>query len=269
MVISIVVMGFIATETCRAGWVHVYSDVSSDPPSGYNYDSDSGATWAWEYEEGYLVENIDRSADSSGAYASADCRAYSSGQAMTWGAGYASVSPSSYCGAWGWSAYAYQKEHPWDTPDTLYVEWSIEGSGTVSIGGGIEDDYLDSGDSASSSAYAYADISGYESGSGYASGSVSEFEYGEAYADVGGYATEDSSDVYDGYDEWYYAELSFSVEASDEDPLVGYWQFDATASVGASSGGSVYVSTSQGYSGSGDTGSEAEFGGTSSVGVSW
>jgi len=135
--------------------------------------------------------------------------------------------------------------------------------------GGIEDDYLGSGDSASSSAYAYADIYSYESGYGYASGSVSEFEYGEAYADVGGYATEDSSDVYDGEDEWYYAELSFSVEASDEDELEDYWQFDADASVGASSGCSVDISTSQGYSGSGDTGSEADFGGTSSVSVSW
>jgi len=263
MAICVVAMVIMTVTPCGADWYHVYSDVSSGPNSDYDYDSDSGTGWSLEWEDGYYITDPDRSADSSGCEASANCTAYSSGQVMGWNGGYAYISPNRGCAVWGNSYYADD-----DPPsDPLPVSWSIEGSGTVSVGGGVYDDSLGVSDTAYSNANASGGIDSHESGYGWAWGSVEEYEYGQAEVFLDGHAVEDSNDVYDGEDGWYSATLYFSIEGGDNE-AVGGTMYGAEAEVWAWTSCYAGISTSSGKSGEATVGAAAEFDGTASVEVS-
>ena len=253
MIVGFVAMVLMTVVPCRAGWSYLGSEVSS----GLTQDDDSDAYSGWEYS----ITNISTSADSSGASASADC------EASCWAevtGGSMSRSPYASCSSWSLSRYAWFGPPP---SDDLSISWSVDGSGTVEVAGWINSVYFVTGDSGSSSASASGSISSYEYGSAGASGSVSDGSNGSASVDVGGDAEEDSSDIDDGYFEYYYATLSYSVDVDDSDTLVDRMQFTAETQIGASASCSASVSAT--YFGNVFASSDAEAGGSASVSVSW
>ena len=187
------------------------SNVSSGPNYGYNHED--GADY--ELEEEFSVTNIDRGANSSGAWAEADCEASAWVEVWSFEGGSVSKRAYAWCTAWGESNYEYYKDDPNDTPDDLYVDWDLYASGTIWVEGAVVDWNLGSGDSTVSSADADAGIDGEGDGSAWAVGSVSENENGSVEVGVSGEAEIDSSSTTEspGY---YYATLDFSVDAEDD-----------------------------------------------------
>lgn len=255
MVVGIIAVVLMPFAPCRAEWIHIYSDVASGPTEGYNPDSDSGPGWSWEYEEGFLITDIDTYADSSGASASANCYSYCSGQVMVWGQANKSISPSASCASWGRSLYA-DPDPPSPLPD---ISWSVYGSGTVTVGGSVSGNSADCSSNASGGMYTNEG-----SGVGLAYGSVSSNDFGSAGVDWDENTTKDYSDVDDEEYEWFYATLEFSVEGGD--PVLldeEETQYEAYAEVWSSSDFSASSSD-----GEASAGSSADCGGSSSVSVS-
>lgn len=133
MVVGIVAMVLMPLVPCRAGWTYVGSYVPDDDPNGSGGDSYYG----WEY----TVDNIDTSADSSGASASADCSASTWVDITVDGSGSVSRDPYTSCGSLRESYYY----NPDQVPGPLYVDWSMSASGTVQCEGDVYDLYLTSG----------------------------------------------------------------------------------------------------------------------------
>jgi hypothetical protein len=256
MTIGIIATMLIPIVPCRAKWIWIGSEVSSGPTSGGGHDDYSG----WSFE----VSNISTSADSSGATASATCEAECWAEVYTSG-GSVSRSPYASCASWGRSAYAWNSSPP---SDDLIIDWSVDGSGKVIVAGWIDSYLFVTGDSGDSSAFAYGEIESYEYGNAWAQSSVSDGSNGSASIGVSGHATEDSSDVDDGYFEYYYAELYYNVEGGENDlPLEDKMQFTARAEVQVSVSCSASVSAA--YWGNVFASSDAEADGSASVSVSW
>ncbi len=233
MIVGIVAMVLMPVAPCRAEWIYLGSDVSSGPNQGYDFDTDSGSIWLSRKEWSFLVTDINRYANSSGAYASASCTADSWVEIICFGeAAGASVSSGATCGVWGKSYYA-DTDPPSPAPT---VDWSMEGSGELVAYGWINGKGdLCGGDSAQSYAYAIAGIDAEESGLAWAQGCVTADSNGWANVNVSGEAEEDSSTVYDDEYNWYYAELDFSIEGSEDDVEIEGTQYEAKAHIWVSS----------------------------------
>lgn len=264
MFVGIAAMVLMQFAPCRAGWEHEDSDVSSGPTYGYNHEDG----YEYELEEEFSVTNIDRGADSSGAWASADCEASAWVEVWSFEGGSLAKTAYAWCEAWGESNYKYDPDGPNDLPDPLYVDWELYASGTVWVEGGVDDGGLGSGDSANSNADADAGIDGEEDGSAWAAGDVSENENGSADVNVSGEAEEDYSSTTES-DGYFYATLDFSVDAEDDEILEELWKYRANAEVWVSVRSRALVSVSQGYSGSAGGYGGSECSGDSDVEVSW
>gem|GEM_PF-1459401 len=256
MVVGIVAMMLIPVVTCKAKWIWIGSDVASGPWSGKGV----GIYWEWWFS----VTDINTSANSSGASASARCQAYIYAHPDSFG-GTVSRGDSVYCTSWGRSIY-----YDDDPPNPLDVTWSVSGSGHVKVWGSVYDGYMHDDDTGSSSASAYGEIESYEYGNGYAGGSVTRGSNGSAYIYWDGHATENSNDVDNGDPNSYGAELYYSVSGSGSDTLEDETQFTARAEVqsSASSNASVTVIGTP-YWGLSNAYAYSDTNGNSSVSVSW
>lgn len=259
MVAALAAMVLASAVPCRAYWFYIGSEVSEDDPNGYYYESGNN----YQFEQEYRVSGVSTSASSGGAEASASCEASASVEVMPSGAS-VSKSAGAWCATYGDSYYGNTNGQ-----GTLYYEWEVSGSGTVTVEGGVDDSSLGTGDTADSSASASADVSSAGGGYGYAGGSVSEYSTGTAGYGFGGYGSEDYGDT-DEDAGYYYATLSFTVSGGSDQPIPyeGY-QFTASASVSASASCDASVSASQGYSGSAGAAASADSSGSAWVSVSY
>ena len=114
MVAAIAATTLVPVAPCSAGWYYITSDVCDGPTYGYDYESGSGYQIEWEFS----VTNIDTSADSGGASASADCDAWATVDVMAEGT---SVDKYAWAGAETWGESYYGNNEPGEA--TLYYDW--------------------------------------------------------------------------------------------------------------------------------------------------
>ena len=273
MVAAIAAMVLVQFAPCRANWVYLGSDGSSGLPDS---DSDSEDGYEYEWSWSYSVSGISRGGNSGGSWASASFSADELAEVWSFGGGTSeSASPDNPqpC-VWGDSYYA-DIPNPNYTADPIEVKWDVYASGTVTVEGSVDDGDLGGGDSVDSDASASGSAGGYESGGGYVSGSVSENSTGSAYAGVYGEATEDDDPDITESAGYYYATLSFTVDAYDSDPYVegdppndpGPNSFGASAGISVYADASASISASQGHIGGADTYATVSFSGYGIVNV--
>jgi len=258
MIIGTLAMVLMLDALCKAEWIWIGSDVASGPWSGNGGDD----YWQWWFS----VTDINTSANSSGASASARCQASIYAYPDSFG-GTVARGDSVWCASWGRSLYAWHGSLP---SDDLIIDWSVSGSGHVKVLGGVYDRSMHEDDTGSSSAFAYGEIDGYEYGNGCAGGSVTRGSNGSAYVGWYGHATEDSNDVYNGDPNSYGAEMYYSVSGSEDDvPLENLTQYTAWAEVESSVSCNASITVTPGYYGITSAYAYSDTDGDSSVSVRW
>ena len=272
MVVAIAGMVLVPAVRCPAVWTYLGSDESSGLPDS-DWDGEDGYEYEWDWS--YSGSGLSRGGDSGGSWASASISANEQAEVWSFGGG-TSVSANppmpQPLGLWGASYYADVYPYVWQGAE---VSWDVLASGTVTVEGSIDDSDLDSGDTVDSDASADGDADGWEYGGGYVQGSVSEYGTGSADATVYGEATEDSSPDITESAGYYYASLSFTVDAYDSDPHVeeddpndpGPNQFGARAKISVSANASASISVSEGYTGNAYASASVSFDGDAIVDV--